>query len=121
MQMNATKTRTRKQPERKVRLVRPVADGMGALQIISRGETHNYLVFPLNSDFGVAFRLVKQELVPVEPGMWELKDTARYDVCLDGQQSVCGCVGFEHHGMCRDGKGCKHIAALAVLRSRGLI
>ena len=36
--MKATKTLALKQPKRKVRLVRSIADGMGALQIISHGE-----------------------------------------------------------------------------------
>jgi hypothetical protein len=76
---------------------------------------HNYLILPLASDFGAAFRLIKQELLPVEPGVWELHDTARYDVCLNGQQTSCECKGFLHRGKC------KHVDGLTTLRQRILI
>jgi hypothetical protein len=33
----------------------------------------------------------------------------------------CTCLGFLHHGMGKDGKGCRHIAALAELLGRGLL
>jgi hypothetical protein len=110
-----TKTRSRRKPERRVRLLKPIHDGMGALQILMDGEPHNYLIFALQSDFGAAFRLVKQELVPQEEGFFELEDVARYIVCLDGEQSTCECIGFGKHGRC------KHVSGLAVLRQRGLI
>ena len=45
-----------------------------------------------------------------------------YNVLLDGAGSLCDCKGFEHFGMqTKDGKGCKHIAALTVLRQQNLI
>ncbi|MGH7225517.1 MAG: SWIM zinc finger family protein [Gemmataceae bacterium] len=35
---------------------------------------------------------------------------------------MCDCKGFEHRGMqTKDGKGCRHVAALTVLRQRNLI
>jgi hypothetical protein len=41
----------------------------------------------------------------------------QYNVLLDGPASLCDCVGFEHRGMnTKDGRGCKHIAALEKLR-----
>ena len=110
-----TKTRSRRKPERRIRLIKPVQDGMGAIQITIGGEPHNYLIYPLRSDFGAAFRLIKQELVPQEEGFYELEDTARYNVCLDGERSSCECIGFSKHGHC------KHVSGLAVLRQRGLI
>ena len=111
-----TKARSRRKPERKIRVIKPIQDGfMGAVQIIVGSEQHNYLILPLPSDFGAAFRLVKQELIPVDPGVWELKDTARYNVNLNGQQSTCECLGFCKHGHC------KHVAGLTVLHQRGLV
>ena len=111
----ATKSRKRVKPERRIRLVKPIQDGMGALQISIGGEPHNYLILPLPSAFGSAFRLIKQELVPQTEGYYELKDTARYHVNLNGQQSTCECLGFLKHNHC------KHVEGLAVLRQRGLI
>ena len=111
----ATTKRNRKQPERRIRLLKPIQDGIGALQIAIDGEPHNYLILPLASDFGTAFRLIKQELLPVEPGVWELHDTARYDVCLNGPQSSCECKGFLHRGQR------KHVDGLTTLRQRNLL
>jgi hypothetical protein len=111
----ATKSRKRVKPERRIRLVRPIKDGMGALQITVGDEPHNYLILPLSSDFGSAFRLIKQELVPETEGFYELKDTARYTVNLNGEQSTCECLGFCKHGHC------KHVDGLTVLRQRNLI
>jgi hypothetical protein len=112
---STTKARSRSKPERRIRLIKRIQDGMGAVQITIGGEPHNYLILSLASDFGAAFRLIKQELMPVEPGMWELKDTARYNVNLNGQQSTCECLGFCKHGHC------KHVEGLTVLRQRNLI
>jgi hypothetical protein len=90
----ATKSRKRVKPERRIRLLKPIQDGfIGALQILIDGEPHNYLILPIPSDFGTAFRLIKQELLPVDPGVWELEDTARYNVNLNGPQSACECLG----------------------------
>jgi hypothetical protein len=111
----ATKSRKRVKPERRIRLIKPVQDGRGAVQITVGGEPHNYLIFPLPSDFGSAFRLIKQELVPQTEGFYELQDTARYHVCLNDQQSTCECLGFLRHNHC------KHVEGLTVLRQRGLI
>jgi hypothetical protein len=45
-----------------------------------------------------------------------------YNVLLDGPGSLCDCIGFENRGMgTKDGKGCKHVAALTTLRQRNLI
>ena len=59
-----TKARSRRKPERRIRLLKPIKDGIGAVQIFLDGEPHNYLILPLASDFGAAFRLIKQELLP---------------------------------------------------------
>jgi hypothetical protein len=94
----------------------PIRDNfMGGIQIIIGKVRHNYTILPLPSDFGVAFRLIKSELVQIQSGVWELQDTARYNVCLNGAQSTCECLGFSKHGRC------KHVSGLAALRQRGLI
>src|SRR5215469_7315873 len=44
-------------------------------------------------------------------------DGTVYNVMLDGPASLCDCIGFERRGMnTKDGKGCKHVAALTLLR-----
>jgi hypothetical protein len=91
--------RTLVKPARTLRLLRPVTDTPGALLICARGETATYLVARRPADFGPAFRVVKQELVPLDPGVWELRDTAAYDVCLDGPRSLCGCQAFLRRGL----------------------
>jgi hypothetical protein len=67
------------------------------------------------ADFGAAFRLVKPELMPVDPGVWELHDVAAYNVLLDCERSTCECPGFLHRGRC------KHVDGLTVLPQRNLI
>jgi hypothetical protein len=45
-----------------------------------------------------------------------------YNMMLDGPASLCDCIGFEHRGMnTKDGKGCKHVAALTLLRQLGKV
>lgn len=107
--------RTRKQVQRRIRIIRKVENGMGAIQITMDQEPHNYLLDVLASDFGAAFRLTKQELQPLDPGIWELKVTARYDVCLNEKQSTCECLGFLKRGKC------KHVDGLTTLRQKNLI
>ncbi len=49
-------------------------------------------------------------------------DGTVYNVLLCGEHSLCDCIGFEHRGMnTKDGKGCKHVAALTTLCQRKLI
>lgn len=66
-------------------------------------ETTAYRVLPLDSQLGgIAFRLEKADKGDGE--------SEAYDVLLNGAESRCCCKGFEKHGMCKDGRGCKHIA-----------
>jgi hypothetical protein len=109
------KRRTRRKPERKIRLVRPVTDGVGALLITIDGEPHTYLLSPVPSDFGAAFLLTKQEQVPVDPGIFETRDVAKYHVLLDDERSQCECKGFARWNRC------KHVEGLQALQKRGLI
>jgi hypothetical protein len=48
-------------------------------------------------------------------------DGTQYDVLLDGPGSLCDCKGFERFGMCKDGKGCRHVAALTKLHQLGKV
>jgi hypothetical protein len=77
-----------------------------------------YLLEREPNEFGfAAFVLHKTELHEVEgsPGQFQSANGEPRHVLLDGQASFCTCQGFEKHGMCRDGRGCRHIAALAAL------
>jgi hypothetical protein len=66
-------------------------------------DTTAYRVTPLPCDFGrAAFRLDKADKGD-GPG-------ETYYVLLAGDNSSCECKGFLKHGLCKDGKGCKHIA-----------
>jgi len=50
----------------------------------------------------------------------EKADGTVYNVLVNGNDSLCDCIGFEHRGMhTKDGKGCKHIAALIKLLQLG--
>jgi hypothetical protein len=98
-----------------------MVDGFGGVEITVDGKTTDYWLFSLRTDFGVGFHMVKQVFAQVEAGVWELRNGECYAVCLDGAESQCSCQGFLKHGMCKDGKGCKHIAGLTALRQRGLI
>jgi hypothetical protein len=111
----ATKSRQRVKPERRIRLLQPIRDGSGAIEITIGEERHPYEVRLLDSDYGVAYRLIKQELIQQPEGFYELEITACYDVCLNGTQSTCECKGFLHHGHC------KHVDGLTVLRQRNLL
>ena len=113
---NSAKTRSRRKPERTIHLTMPIRDNlMGGIQIIIGKQRHNYTILPIPSDFGSAFHLIKSELVQQPEGFYELKDTARYDVLLDGARSSCECKGFLRFHRC------KHVSGLMVLRQRGLI
>jgi hypothetical protein len=81
------------------------------------GQAQEYTVTPLPCQFGAAaFRVGKVELVPTEANESpQPKETARYNVRLDGAQSSCTCRGF------RRWRRCKHLEGLADLRQRKLI
>jgi hypothetical protein len=111
----ATKSHQRVKPERRIRLLQPIRDRSGAIQITVGKERQPYDVRRLDSDYGVAYRLIKHELIQQPEGFYELEITACYDVLLCGTQSTCECKGFLHHGQC------KHVDGLTVLRQRGLI
>ena len=68
------------------------------------GETDRYCLIPFDSDWGEAWRVTKLK-----------KAGETYDVCIDGDRSLCDCKGFLHRGACR------HVAVLQALYERGAI
>ena len=119
--MNATNSRKPVKPARTVELLsRP--DPIGLLAITVGKDRTGYLLERVPADFGAAYGLTKLVLVEIEPGVHEQRCADTYHVHFDatlGDSRTC--LGFLHHGMCKDGKGCRHIAALAELRGQGLL
>jgi hypothetical protein len=114
-------SRPRVKPARAVQLVsRP--DPIGLLAITVGKERSDYLLERVPADFGTAFSLTKLELVEVETGVFEQRRADPYHVHFDRTLGhSCTCLGFLHHGMGQDGKGCRHLAALAELLGQGLL
>jgi len=114
-------SRPRVKPARTVALLgRP--DPIGLLAITVGKDRSQYLLERIPADFGTAFALTKLVLVEVATGVFEQRHADTYHVHFDATLGdSCTCIGFLHHGMCKDGKGCKHIAALAELRGQGLL
>ncbi len=69
----------------------PEAQAVGAVAIALGKVEATYLVTPLPTDFGRAFRLAKLGEGGVE---------TNYDVCLDAA-STCECRGFLRHWHCK--------------------
>lgn len=112
----ATKSRPRVKPERRIRVLKPISDNSAGVLAITIGKDEGvYAIRPIPADFGVAFRLIKGELVEEPDNTLRLRDAGQYDVCLNGPQSTCECKGFLHHGHC------KHVDGLTTLRQRNLI
>jgi hypothetical protein len=112
--------RPRVKPARTVRLLGP--DPIGLLEITAGKDCTHYLLERVPADFGAAFSLTKLELVEAETGVFEQRQADPYHVHFDKTLGhSCTCLGFLHHGMGKDGKGCRHIAALAELLGRGLL
>jgi hypothetical protein len=104
--------RPRKPALRKVRVWADPTSAMPGIVTITAGRlATDYYLTPLPSDFGRAFRLEKFSTQGVET----------YHVLLNGGHSTCECKGFLKHGMCKDGRGCKHIASLTALKERGKV
>ena len=120
-QATATPTPSQcKEPvSRLVRLVKPFdVDGKNAEMIvtITRGnrkpESFEYWIDRMDSDFGEAFLVEK-----VGDGS---QPNEEYHVLLDGQDSSCTCPGFVF-AKGKDGRRCKHLDGLTVLKSRNLL
>jgi hypothetical protein len=83
--------------------------GGGATLVITENVgrklvTTGYYVQPLRTDFGIGFRLTK----------FQVDGGDVFDVCLDGERSLCSCLGFESHG-----RPCKHVQTLQALVDKG--
>lgn len=102
----ATTTKTRKQ-QRTMHYLKAA----GILFVMEGKKTTGYFIANTQDETNCeqpTFRLEKAT------------DGTVYNVLLHGEHSLCDCQGFERHGMnTKDGKGCKHIAALATLQQLG--
>ena len=71
--------------------------------IIFRVENLDYFVIPLRPDADVAVKAFR----------FKKADGTTYDVSLNAEgRFSCDCLGFLKHGMCKDGRGCKHVRCL---------
>jgi hypothetical protein len=112
----STTSRKRVKPERRIRVLKPMSDSSAGVLAITVGKDEGvYAIRSIPAAFGVAYHLIKGELVEQEDNTLRLCDAAHYDVCLNGQQSSCECKGFLHRGRC------KHVDGLTTLRQRNLI
>ena len=106
----ATATKSPKIQTRSAKVVR-LGDAV-ILWLTTGRDITAYRVRPLESQMGgIAFRLEKADKGDGQ------RET--YDVLIDGPRSLCCCKGFEQHGLCKDGKGCKHIAGLTAALDAG--
>jgi hypothetical protein len=71
--------------------------------IVFRVEGLDYFVIPLAPDPEVAVRAFR----------FKKADGTTYDVSWNAEgRFSCECLGFLKHGMCKDGRGCKHVRCL---------
>ncbi len=105
--MTATATKTRKparKPERSATLG-TMTNGKLLLWLTQDGETRGYILTPLPSDFGTAYRLGK-----ADNGDGHSEE---YDVLLHGRETSCTCPGHTYRA------NCKHVDALNALIAAG--
>jgi hypothetical protein len=112
----SSQARPRVKPERRIRVLKPISDNSAGVLAITIGKDEGvYAIRPIPADFGVAFRLIKGELVEEPDNTLRLRDAGQYDVCLNGEQSTCDCPAHSYRGRC------KHVDGLTTLRQRNLI
>jgi hypothetical protein len=101
-QANVRQPKSRAKPPRSVGLViRPEGYASGVLRIrVGESET-DYVITPMRSDFGRAFRLEK---VGTDAG-------ETYHVCLDGAKTTCDCKGFARWSHCKHADGLTALVA----------
>jgi hypothetical protein len=100
--------RARRKPARTVRLgLAPFGPNPGILDITEGEALTSYFLYPLASDFGLAYRLEKF-------GVHQRgDDDAVYHVCLELDAATCDCKGHTYAGHCR------HVEALQALQAKG--
>jgi hypothetical protein len=98
--MNPTATiapkqrRQRRKPQRFVRLVlAPSATETGVIRLTVGKASQDYLLTPIPSDYGRAFRVVKLGI----------DAKGDYAVNVDGAKRTCDCLGHLKHGHCKHG------------------
>ena len=111
---NASKSRKRVKPERRVQMSKIVNGGFAIAMTIGSGETakqFNYFVEPIPADFGLGFHFEKfiHQQVEGEP--------SEYDVNIDLQRGYhsCTCKGNTYCGHC------KHVESILALIKSGKI
>lgn len=107
--MTATATRKprskpRSKPERSATLG-TTTSGKTILWLSQDGVLRAYVLTPLTSDFGTAYRLAK-----ADNGDGHSEE---YDVLLHGRETSCTCPGHTYCGKC------KHVSALEALIAAG--
>jgi hypothetical protein len=92
-------TKPAKRPSRRARKAKPAT-----FRIVFEAGRERYAVIPLRPDPEVATHAARLKKA----------DGTTYDVRLDTESGlpVCECPGFVAHGLCQDGKGCRHIRML---------
>ena len=111
---NASKSRKRVKPERRVQMSKIVNGGFAIAMTIGSGETakqFGYFVEPIPADFGLGFHFEKfvHQQVEGEP--------SEYDVNIDLQRGYhsCTCKGNTYCGHC------KHVESVLALIKSGKI
>ena len=99
-------------PERHARLMQ-LGGNNPVLALTTGKETTFYHLETLPADFGKGFRLTKADQGD--------GPNEGYDINLDTHHGMhdCTCKGFLRWGMGKEGKGCRHIAALVALFDAG--
>lgn len=102
-----TATKTRKpapKPQRSATLG-TTTSGKTILWLTENGKARAYVLTPLPSDFGTAYRLGK-----ADNGDGHMEE---YDVLLNGRETSCTCPGRTYRHTC------KHVEALLALTAAG--
>jgi hypothetical protein len=84
--------------------------------ITQNGDSSAYTVSPIPVASGRAFQLAKQVLEPIDPGEWERRTVARYNVLLDGIMSSCDCPAFTRWQRCKHRDGLQALVDAGKLR-----
>jgi hypothetical protein len=98
---NAKQVKPRSKPRRSLAIIDQQGDSLTVGITVGKLTTH-YVIDPLDSDFGRAFRFTKI-------------DGTAYAVNIDGNESHCCCRGHINHARC------KHVDCTRKLQELGLL